>query len=152
MLAPDSCYMMLRGLKTLHLRMEKHCENAMEFARAMKRHPKIKDVIYPGLEDDKNHERAKKYFDDFGGMVGIVIDGDRKKAQELIFKLKLCYFAVSLGDLDTLVQIPATMTHRKVPKEDREKMGIEDGLIRVSLGVENVKDIIKDFESALELI
>lgn len=85
-------------------------------------------------------------------MVGIVIEGDRKKAQELIFKLKLCYFAVSLGDLDTLVQIPATMTHRKVPKEDREKMGIEDGLIRVSLGVENVKDIIKDFESALELI
>ena len=151
-LAPDSCYMMLRGLKTLHLRMEKHCENAMEFAKAMKDHPKIKAVIYPGLEDDKNHERAKKYFDDFGGMVGIVIDGDQRKAQELIFKLKLCYFAVSLGDLDTLVQIPATMTHRKVPKEDREKMGIEDGLIRVSLGVENVKDIVKDFESALELI
>ena len=150
-LAPDSCYMMMRGLKTLHLRMERHCENAMEFARAMKDHPKIKAVIYPGLEDDKNHERAKKYFD-FGGMVGIVIEGDQKKAQELIFKLKLCYFAVSLGDLDTLVQIPATMTHRKVPKEDREKMGIEDGLIRVSLGVENVKDIIKDFESALELI
>lgn len=151
-LAPDSCYMMLRGLKTLHLRMEKHCDNAMEFAKAMKDHPKIKSVIYPGLEDDKNYERAKKYFDGFGGMVGIVIDGDRKKAQELIFKLKLCYFAVSLGDLDTLVQIPATMTHRKVPKEDREKMGIEDGLIRVSLGVENVKDIINDFESALELI
>jgi len=151
-LAPDSCYLMMRGLKTLHLRMQRHCENAMEFARAMKDHPKIKAVIYPGLEDDKNHERAKKYFDDFGGMVGIVIEGDRKKAQELIFKLKLCYFAVSLGDLDTLVQIPATMTHRKVPKEDREKMGIEDGLIRVSLGVENVKDIIKDFESALELI
>jgi methionine-gamma-lyase len=151
-LAPDSCYMMLRGLKTLHLRMDRHCQNAMEFAKSMKKHPKVKAVIYPGLEDDKNYDRARKYFDDFGGMVGIVIDGDRKKAQELIFNLELCYFAVSLGDLDTLVQIPATMTHRKVPKEDREKMGIMDGLIRVSLGVENIEDIIIDFESALERI
>lgn len=151
-LAPDTCYMILRGLKTLHLRMQRHCENAMKFAEAMQKHPKISEVRYPGLVTDKYHELAKKYFDDFGGMVSITIDGDQKQAQKLIFSLKMCYFAVSLGDLDTLVQIPATMTHGKVPKEEREKMGIMDGMIRVSVGVENVEDIIHDFIQALEKI
>lgn len=151
-LAPDTCYMILRGLKTLHLRMQRHCENAMKFAEAMQKHPKIVEVRYPGLVTDKYHDLAKKYFDDFGGMVSITIDGDQKQAQQLIFSLKMCYFAVSLGDLDTLVQIPATMTHGKVPKEEREKMGIMDGMIRVSVGVENVEDIIHDFEQALEKI
>ena len=151
-LAPDTCYMILRGLKTLHLRMQRHCENAMKFAEAMQKHPKILEVRYPGLVTDKYHNLAKKYFDDFGGMVSITIDGDQKQAQKLIFSLKMCYFAVSLGDLDTLVQIPAKMTHGKVPKEEREKMGIMDGMIRVSVGVENVEDIIHDFEQALEKI
>jgi len=151
-LAPDSCYMVMRGLKTLHLRMERHCENAMKFAEFMSSHPKIKEVRYPGLKNDKYHDRAKKYYDGFGGIVSIVIDGDQKDVQNLIFNLKMCYFGVSLGDLDTLVQIPATMTHGKVPKEDREKMGIMDGMIRVSIGVENVDDIIEDFRQALEMI
>ncbi|SMP63809.1 PLP-dependent transferase [Anoxynatronum buryatiense] len=141
---------MMRGLKTLHLRMERHCENALAFARAMEKHPKIRKVRYPGLPDDPFHRRAQKYFNDFGGIVGLEIEGDLKKVQELVFQLKLCYFAVSLGDLDTLVQIPALMTHGKVPREEREKMGIMDGVIRVSVGVEHVEDIIGDFEQALE--
>jgi methionine-gamma-lyase len=151
-LSPDSCYLMMRGLKTLHLRMERHCENAMKFAQAMLQHPKVAEVRYPGLPNDRYHQQAQKYFNDFGGIVSIVIEGDRKRAQELVFNLKMCYFAVSLGDLDTLVQIPATMTHGKVPKEEREKMGIMDGMIRVSVGVENVADIIQDFEQALEKV
>lgn len=151
-LSPDNCSLMMRGLKTLHLRMERHCENAMAFAQAMEKHPKIRHVRYPGLPNDRFHQRAQKYFNDFGGIVSLEIDGDLKTLQELVFQLKICYFAVSLGDLDTLVQIPAVMTHGKVPREEREKMGIMDGMIRVSVGIEHVEDIIDDFEQALEKI
>lgn len=151
-LSPDSCALMMRGLKTLHLRMERHCENALAFARTMEKHPKIKAVRYPGLSHDPFHQRAQKYFNGFGGIVSLEIDGDSRKVQALVFNLKMCYFAVSLGDLDTLVQIPAIMTHGKVPREEREKMGIMDGMVRVSVGIEHVEDIIGDFEQALEKI
>lgn len=150
--SPMNCFLMLRGLKTLHLRMERHCDNAKKLAEALSKHPKIQSVLYPGLENDKNHKFAEKYFDAYGGMVSFVVDGGIKGAQDVIFNLKLAKFAVSLGDLDTLVQIPAIMTHGKVPKEEREKMGIFDGMIRVSVGIENVEDLIADFEQALEKI
>jgi len=150
--APFNCYMMLRGLKTLHLRMERHCQNAMAFAEAMSKHPKVEKVVYPGLESNPYHKRASKYFDGFGGMVSLVIKGGIKEAQKVCFGLELGRFAVSLGDLDTLVEIPAIMTHKDVPREEREKMGIPDGMIRVSVGVENVNDLIADFEQALERI
>ena len=119
--APMNCYLMLRGLKTLAIRMEKHCLNAQIFAERISKHPKVNQVIFPGLEGDMYHERASKYFDNYGGMV-------------------------------SFVEIPAIMTHGKVPKDEREKMGIKDGMIRVSLGIENVEDIISDFEQALEKI
>lgn len=151
-LSPDNCALMMRGLKTLHLRMERHCQNALAFARAMEKHPKIRNVRYPGLPHDRFHQRAGTYFNDYGGIVSLEIDRDLKTVQELVFQLKLCYFAVSLGDLDTLVQIPAIMTHGKVPREEREKMGIMDGMIRVSVGIEHAEDIIGDFEQALEKI
>lgn len=150
--APMNCYLMLRGLKTLAIRMEKHCLNAQIFAERISKHPKVNQVIFPGLEGDMYHERASKYFDNYGGMVSFVVDGGVKGAKDVIFNLKIANFAVSLGDLDTLVQIPAIMTHGKVPKDEREKMGIKDGMIRVSLGIENVEDIISDFEQALEKI
>ena len=151
-LSPDSCALMMRGLKTLHLRMDRHCSNALVFARAMDKHPKIREVRYPGLPGDPFNRRAHKYFNDYGGMVSLVIDGDLAQVKKLVFNLKMCCFAVSLGDLDTLVQIPALMTHGKVPREEREKMGIMDGMIRVSVGIEHVADIIGDFEQALETI
>lgn len=150
--APFNCYMMMRGLKTIHLRMERHCQNAQALAERMEKHPKIEEVIYPGLESNAYHKRALKYFDGFGGMMSLVIKGKVKEAQKVCFNLKIGKFAVSLGDLDTLVEIPAIMTHGDVPKEEREKMGIRDGMIRVSVGVENVDDIIADFEQALEKI
>lgn len=150
--APMSCYMMLRGLKTLAIRMERHCSNAQIFAERMSKHPKVKEVIFPGLAGDKYYNRATKYFDNYGGMVSFVVDGGTTGAKNVIFNLKIAHFAVSLGDLDTLVQVPAIMTHGKVPKEEREKMGIQDGMIRVSLGIENIEDIIADFEQALEKI
>lgn len=150
--APLNCYLMMRGLKTLHLRMERHCQNAMAFAEAMSKHPKVEKVIYPGFESNPYYKRALKYFDGFGGMVSFVVKGGIKEAQKVCFGLELGKFAVSLGDLDTLVEIPAIMTHGDVPKEEREKMGIEDGMIRVSVGVENVGDLIADFEQALERI
>ncbi|WP_286680510.1 aminotransferase class I/II-fold pyridoxal phosphate-dependent enzyme [Tepidanaerobacter sp. EBM-49] len=150
--APLNCYLMTRGLKTLHLRMERHCQNALAFANAMSKHPKIEKVIYPGLESNEYYNRALKYFNGFGGMVSFVINGGIEEAKKVIFSLKIGKPAVSLGDLDTLVEIPAIMTHGKVPKEEREKMGVKDGLIRVSVGIENIDDIICDFEQALEKI
>lgn len=150
--APMNCFLMTRGLKTLPLRMERHCHNAMVFAEKMNKHPKIEKVFYPGLKDDKYHDRAEKYFDGFGGMVSLVIKGGINEAKKVMFSLKLAKPAVSLGDLDSLVEIPALMTHGKVSKEERQKMGIEDGMIRVSIGIENVEDIVADFEQALERI
>lgn len=150
--APLNCYLMTRGLKTLHLRMERHCQNALAFANAMSKHPKIEKVIYPGLESNEYYNRALKYFNGFGGMVSFVINGGIEEAKKVIFSLKIGKPAVSLGDLDTLVEIPAIMTHGKVPKEEREKMGVKDGLIRVSVGIENIDDIICDFEQAFEKI
>ncbi|NLA85061.1 MAG: PLP-dependent transferase [Clostridiales bacterium] len=150
--APINCYMMIRGLKTLHLRMERHCQNAKIFAERMSRHPKIEKVMYPGLENNEYYQHALKYFDGFGGMVSLVVKGGINEAKKVCFGLEIGKFAVSLGDLDTLVEIPAIMTHKDVPKEEREKMGIDDGMIRVSVGVENVEDLIADFEQALERI
>lgn len=149
--APMNCYLTLRGLKTLHLRMRRHCENAMAFAEHFSAHPLVEKVIYPGLPDDPSHENAKKYFRPgfYGGMVCIVVKGGIKEAQRVINNLHIAHYCVSLGDLDTLVEQPATMTHGKIAPEERLRMGIPDSMIRVSLGVEEIGDIIADFEQAL---
>lgn len=149
--SPFACWLGLRGVKTLHLRMRQHCENADKFARWLKGNPYVENVIYPGLEEHPQHELVKKLFKNgFGGMVSFTVKGGLKDAQRVINNLKMAHYAVSLGDLDTLVQHPATMTHGKIAKEERLKMGIPDNMIRVSVGVEEIEDIIEDFEQALE--
>lgn len=148
--SPFSCWLQLRGLKTLHLRMKAHSENAMAFAKWLEEQPQVERVIYPGLPSHPQHELAVKQFKNgFGGMLAFIVKGGIPGAQEFIKKLHLAKYCVSLGDLDTLVQHPATMTHGKIPLEEREKMGVYDGMIRVSVGIEDISDIIHDFEQAL---
>lgn len=149
--APMNCYFTLRGLKTLHLRMREHCANAMAFAKHFRNHPLVERVVFPGLPDDPSHANAVKYFRPgcFGGMVSLVVKGGVREAQTVINSLRMAHYCVSLGDLDTLVQQPATMTHGKIDPDERRSMGIPDSMIRVSLGVEDIGDIIADFEHGL---
>lgn len=149
--SPFSCWLMLRGLKTLHLRMKAHSENALEIARWLEKHPKVTRVAYPGLPSHAQHELAKRLYGDrgYGGMVSFVVEGGIAGAQSVIGNARLAKYAVSLGDLDTMIQQPATMTHGKMPPDERRRMGIDDGMIRLSVGVEDVRDIIADLEQAL---
>jgi methionine-gamma-lyase len=148
---PFAAWLGLRGLKTLHLRMRAHCDNGLGFAQWLEKQPKVTKVVYPGLSSHPQHELATRMFEGrYGGMVGFCVEGGIKEAQKLIQNLKMAYYAVSLGDLDTLVEHPATMTHRRMSKEDREAMGIPDNYIRVSVGVEDLSDIIHDFDQALK--
>ncbi len=148
--SPFSCWLQLRGLKTLHLRMRAHCENAMKFAQWLQTQKEVKNVVYPGLESHPQHELAKAQFGGvYGGMLSFEVEGGIPGAQAFIKKLHMAKYCVSLGDLDTLVQHPATMTHGKIAREERERMGIADGMIRVSVGIEDIDDIIGDFAQAL---
>jgi methionine-gamma-lyase len=148
--SPFACWLGLRGLKTLHLRMRAHCENAMIVAKWLETHPKVTNVTYPGLEHHPQHELAAKQFDNkFGGLVGFYVEGGLAEAQKVINAMEMAYYAVSLGDLDTLVEHPGTMTHGKMLPEERAKMGITDNYIRLSIGVEDPADIIADIEQAL---
>jgi methionine-gamma-lyase len=151
--SPFACWLGLRGLKTLHLRMRAHSENAMAFAKWLEAHPKVLEVRYPGLESHPQHALAEKMFKgNYSGMLTFTVAGGLAEAQKVINNLKMAYYAVSLGDLDTLVEHPATMTHGKIAPAERLKMGVPDNLIRVSVGVEDVEDIIADFEQALAKI
>lgn len=147
--SPFSCWLQLRGLKTLHLRMRAHCENALKFAQWLQAQKEVKNVVYPGLASHPQHELAKAEFGGvYGGMLSFEVEGGIPGAQAFIKKLHMAKYCVSLGDLDTLVQHPATMTHGKIPREERERMGIADGMIRVSVGIEDIDDIIGDFAQA----
>ncbi|NMC54407.1 MAG: PLP-dependent transferase [Chloroflexi bacterium] len=151
--SPFACWLGLRGLKTLHLRMRAHCENAMKLAQWLEQHPKVVSVSYPGLKSHPQHDVAARQFDNgFGGMVGFCVKGGIREAQKVINAMQMAYYAVSLGDLDTLVEQPATMTHGKMGPEARKAMGIEDSYIRLSVGVEDVDDIIADIDNALKQI
>ena len=147
-ISPFNAWLLIRGLKTLPLRMQKHEENALEIAKFLEDHSCVKNVIYPGLKSHPQHELAKKQMDGFGGMLAFEVKG-ASSAWKVINNVKLCTFAVSLGDVDTLIQIPTFMTHRSMPKDEKIKTGITDGLIRVSVGIEDVEDIIGDLEQAL---
>lgn len=149
--SPFSCYLMLRGLKTISLRMRQHSENAMQVAEWLEKQPQVKRVFYPGLESHPQHALAKSMFEDkgYGGMIAFEINGDITTSKAVMYNTEMIKMAVSLGDLDTLIEVPAVMTHGKIPKEEREKMGIPDTLIRLSIGVEDPKDIIADLERAL---
>ncbi len=148
---PMDCFLVMRGIKTLHLRMERHCFNGRKIAEYLKNHPKIEKVYWPGFPEHKNHEIAKKQMRDFGGMISIVL---KDKSIENTFKVassfKVFSLAESLGGVESLINHPATMTHGSVPKEDRERVGVVDNLLRLSVGVEDYEDLIVDLENALK--
>jgi methionine-gamma-lyase len=148
-LAPFDAFLLVRGIKTLGVRMDRHCQNALEVATFLENHPKVTNVMYPGLKSFPQHELAKKQMDGFGGLISFELKDGLETGLSMMNKLELLKRAVSLGDVDSLIQHPASMTHSVVPKEERIKMGIADGLIRLSVGIENAEDIINDLQQAL---
>jgi methionine-gamma-lyase len=147
-IAPQVAWLVLRGIKTLALRMERHNSNAFAFAHTMVEHPKVAAVFYPGLESQPSHEIAKRQMSGFGGMVGVDV-GSAEAAKTLVNNLKLCTFGTSLGGVETLIQPVALMTHATLSAEERKLAGISDGLLRVSVGVEHIDDICRDIYGAL---
>jgi len=150
-ISPFSAWLIIRGMKTLPVRMERHTENAMAVARFLEGHNKIERVIYPGLPDFPQYDLAKKQMSGFGGMIAFLMN-DAKDVQLFLDSLELCTLAVSLGETGTLIQHPATMTHAVVPRDDRIKYGIADELVRLSVGLEDVEDIIADLGQALDSV
>lgn len=151
-ISPFDAWLLLRGLKTLPVRMDRHCENTRRLFEFLKNHPKINSVYYPG---DKNHPDfpiMEKQMKKAGGLISFSVKGTKETAQLFMNQLKLIHIAVSLGDTDTLIQHPASMTHAVIPKAEREKMGIDDTLLRLSVGLEAWEDLQKDLEEALEKI
>lgn len=151
-ISPFNAWLILRGLKTLAPRMERHCSNAMKVAKFLEYHPKIEKVLYPGLESHPHHELAKKQMRLFGGMISFEVKGDMESSIRVLNNLNLCKVGVSLGDTDTLIEHPARMTHRTMPEEERLKIGITDALIRLSVGIEDPEDIIEDLDRALKKV
>ena len=151
-MSPFNAWLLLRGLKTLGVRMRQHQSNAMEVAQYLNKHPRVEQVFYPGLPTFKGHEIAKKQMRGFGGMLSFEIKGDLEASKKVVNSLELCKLAVSLGDAETLVEHPAAMTHRGYPKEELNTFGFTDSIIRLSIGLEDVEDIIADLEQALAKI
>lgn len=149
-LGPQDSYLVLRGIKTLHVRMQRHCENGRKVAEFLSNHPKIGKVFYPGLESHPNHEIAKKQMRDFGGMVSFNFkSGNREDAVKFLESVKIFTLAESLGGVESLANHPASMTHASIPAEKRAEKGITDDLVRLSVGIEDIEDLIKDLEQAL---
>jgi cystathionine gamma-lyase len=147
---PQDSFLVLRGIKTLHLRMERHCLNGRKIAEYLKGHPKIGKVYWPGFTDHPNHEIAKKQMRDFGGMLSFTLKDDNlPQAIKLMESVGLFSLAESLGGVESLINHPASMTHASIPKEERLKSGLVDSLIRLSIGVEDAEDLIADLEQAL---
>ncbi len=147
-MSPFNAFLIARGLKTLSIRMERHCSNARKLAAWLEAHPAVKKVYYPGLESFEGYEVAKKQMSDFGGMISIELNADKATTAATINKLKLCTIAVSLGDAETLVEHAASMTHSTYSAEELAEAGISEGLVRISTGLEDIEDIIADFEQA----
>jgi cystathionine beta-lyase len=147
---PMDSFLVLRGIKTLHLRMQRHCENGEKIARFLKTNAKIEKVYWPGFEDHPNHSIAKQQMRGFGGMISFTLKGNNlEDALAIVKKVSLFALAESLGGVESLIGHPATMTHASIPKEVREKSGVVDSLIRLSVGVEDVDDLIDDLKQAL---
>ncbi len=151
-LGPMDAFLLLRGLKTLAVRMEAHTKNAQAVAQFLTSHPQVERVHYPGLPEFPQHVLAQKQMDGFGGVVSFELKDGHEAATRMLNHVSLCRLAVSLGDVDSLIQHPASMTHAIVPREERLNMGITDGLIRLSVGIEEVQDIICDLENALSFV
>ena len=146
---PFDSFLAMRGLKTLHLRMRAHCEAALDIARWLEKHPAIERVIYPGLKSHPQHALAKRQMDGFGGIISIEVKGGLRKARRVLERCSLFALAESLGGVESLIEHPAIMTHASVPPANRKRLGISDGLIRLSVGVEDVADLRHELASAL---
>lgn len=147
---PQDCFLILRGIKTLHLRMQRHCENGRKVADFLVAHPKVEKVYYPGLPTHPSHSIAREQMRDFGGIVSFVLKGDNiEDARKVMETIHLFTLAESLGGVESLCTHPATMTHASIPKAEREKNGLSDSLIRLSVGVEDVEDLIADLAQAI---
>ncbi len=147
--APMDCFLVMRGLKTLHVRMERHAQNAMELARFLEKHPKVDRVIYPGLESHPQHAIARKQMSGFGGMITFFIKGALPEARAFLEKVSVFTLAESLGGVESLIEHPAIMTHASIPAETRKELGIHDNLIRISVGIEDLADLRADLNQAL---
>ncbi len=147
---PMDSFLVLRGIKTLHLRMERHCQNGAAVAKWLQQHPKVDKVYWPGFESHINHDVAKRQMRDFGGMISFTMKGDNMEdAFDAVSKMEVFTLAESLGGVESLAGHPASMTHAAIPKPERMKIGITDSLIRLSVGVEDIDDLISDLEQAL---
>jgi cystathionine beta-lyase len=148
--APMDSFLVLRGIKTLHLRVQRHCENGIQIANYLQQHPKVAKVYWPGFETHPNHDVAKKQMRGFGGMISFTLKGDRlEDALAFVKNVEIFALAESLGGVESLIGHPATMTHASIPKEVREKSGVVDSLIRLSVGIEDAQDLIEDLDQAL---
>ena len=146
---PFDSFLLLRSLKTLSVRMERHCTNAQEIAIFLESHQSIEKVIYPGLESHPQHDIAKKQMKGFGGMISVVLKGGLDSATRFLEKTKIFSLAESLGGVESLIEHPAIMTHASIPREVREEIGISDGLVRLSVGIESLDDLVEDIENSL---
>jgi cystathionine beta-lyase len=150
---PQDCFLVLRGIKTLHIRVQRACENAKRIAEHLLNHPKVSKVYYPGFESHPNHYIAKSQMKDFGGMVSFdLVENSQEAAFKVLSNTHYFSLAESLGGVESLIGHPATMTHASIPKEERLKVGLTDSLIRLSVGIEDVDDLIEDLDKALSLI
>ena len=148
--SPFDCWLTMLGLRTLHLRMKRHAENAQAVAEFLEEHPKVSKVIYPGLTSDSGHLIAKEQMDGYSGMISFELSGGIPAGKHVMNNVKLCFLAESLGAVETMITHPATMTHAEVPEEERHARGLTDGLVRLSIGIEDKQDIIDDLKQALE--
>jgi cystathionine gamma-lyase len=146
---PQDCFLVMRGLKTLHIRMERHAENAMQVARMLEKHPRVERVIYPGLESHPQHAIARKQMSGFGGMITFFIKGGLPEARSFLEKVRIFTLAESLGGVESLIEHPAIMTHASIPAATREALGIHDNLVRISVGIEDARDLLADLQQAL---
>ncbi len=147
---PMDSFLVLRGIKTLHVRMERHCSNGKAVAHFLKSHPKIDKVYWPGFEDHPNHQIAKKQMKDFGGMISFTLKGNSlEQAFKIASSFKVFSLAESLGGVESLIGHPATMTHASIPKEEREKTGVVDSFVSLSVGIEDIEDLLEDLKQAL---
>ena len=140
------------GLKTLHLRMQRHWENAEKIASFLEEHPKVSKVVYPGLESHPMHHIAKSQMKGYSGMISFELEGGLEAGKKLMNSVDLCLLAESLGAVETMITHPATMTHAEVPREERLARGFEDGLVRLSVGIEDADDLIADLEKAFKKV
>ncbi|ALM75564.1 cystathionine gamma-synthase [Thermococcus barophilus] len=151
-LSPFDSWLVMRGIKTLAVRMERHEKNAMTIARYLEEHPLVERVYYPGLPSHPQHELAKRQMKGFGGMLSFELKGGLEEAIKFVESLEIFALAESLGGVESLIELPAIMTHASVPKDEREKVGIRDSLIRASVGIEDVEDLIEDLERGFEAV